>query len=60
MQFLISCFIKKSLITFVFLQFLYNLLNVENYNDIKVGDVMECFEVKEVARSLDSVDKKVG
>ena len=27
---------------------------------VKEGDVMECFEVKEVARSLESVDKKVG
>ena len=35
-------------------------MGFENYNDIQVGDVMECFEVKEVARSLDSVDIKVG
>ena len=35
-------------------------MGFENYNDIQVGDLMECFEVKEVARSLDSVDKKVG
>ena len=35
-------------------------MGFENYNDIQEGDVMECFEVKEVARSLDSVDKKVG
>ena len=35
-------------------------MGFENYNDIQVGDVLECFEVKEVARSLDSVDKKVG
>ncbi len=35
-------------------------MGFENYNDIQVGDVMECFEVKEVARSLDSIDKKVG
>ena len=35
-------------------------MGFENYIDIQVGDVMECFEVKEVARSLDSIDKKVG
>ena len=35
-------------------------MGFENYNDIQLGDVMECFEVKEVARSLDSIDKKVG
>ncbi len=35
-------------------------MGFENYNDIQVGDVMECFEVKEVARSLESVGKKVG
>ncbi len=35
-------------------------MGFENYNDIQVGDVMECFEVKEVARTLDSIDKKVG
>ncbi len=27
---------------------------LENYNDIQVGDVIECFEVQEVARKLDS------
>jgi len=35
-------------------------MGFENYNDIQENDVMECFEVKEVARSLESVDKKVG
>ena len=35
-------------------------MGFENYNDIQEGDVMECFEVKEVARSLDSIDKKAG
>jgi len=35
-------------------------MGFENYNDIQEGDVMECFEVKEVARTLDSVDKRVG
>ena len=27
----------------------------ENYNDIQVGDFIECFEVKEIARTLESV-----
>jgi translation initiation factor IF-2 len=27
-------------------------LNVKNYNDIEVGDVLEFFEIKEVARTL--------
>jgi translation initiation factor IF-2 len=27
----------------------------ENYNDLKVGDLIECFEVKEIARTLESV-----
>ena len=35
-------------------------MGFENYNDIQDGDIMECFEVKEVERSLDSIDKKVG
>ena len=35
-------------------------MGFENYNDIQEGDVMECFGVKEVARSLESIDKKVG
>ncbi len=35
-------------------------MGFENYNDIQEGDVMECFEVKEIARSLESIDKKVG
>ena len=35
-------------------------MGFENFNDIQVGDLMECFEVKEVARSLESVDKKVS
>jgi len=29
-------------------------LSVENYNDIKVGDVIECYRTEEVARTLDS------
>jgi translation initiation factor IF-2 len=35
-------------------------MGFENYNDIQDGDIMECFEVKEVARSLESIDKKAG
>ena len=35
-------------------------MGFENFNDIQEDDVMECFEVKEVARSLESVDIKVG
>ena len=35
-------------------------MGFENYNDLQDGDIMECFEVKEVARSLDSIDKKLG
>jgi translation initiation factor IF-2 len=27
-------------------------LNVRNFNDIKVGDVLECYRVEEVARTL--------
>ena len=27
-------------------------MGLENYNDIKVGDVMECFEVKEIKKTL--------
>ncbi|WP_339857138.1 translation initiation factor IF-2 [uncultured Nisaea sp.] len=29
----------------------------ENYNDIQAGDLIECFEIKEVARSLESVQR---
>jgi translation initiation factor IF-2 len=29
-------------------------LNVHNFNDIKVGDVIECYRVEEIARSLGS------
>ena len=35
-------------------------MGFENYNDIQENDMMECFEVKEIARSLDTIDKKVG
>ncbi len=27
-------------------------MGLENYNDIKVGDIMECFEVKEIQKTL--------
>lgn len=27
-------------------------LNVENFNDVKVGDVLECYQIEEVARTL--------
>jgi translation initiation factor IF-2 len=27
-------------------------MGLENYNDIKVGDIMECFEVKEIKKTL--------
>jgi translation initiation factor IF-2 len=30
-------------------------LNVSNFNDIKVGDVIECYRVEEFARSLSAV-----
>ena len=28
---------------------------LENYNDIQVGDVIECYEVEEIARQLEAV-----
>ena len=27
-------------------------ISIEGYNDVKVGDVIECFEVQEIARTL--------
>ncbi|HET6764238.1 MAG TPA: translation initiation factor IF-2, partial [Longimicrobiaceae bacterium] len=30
-------------------------LNIRNFNDIKVGDILECYRVEEVARTLASV-----
>ena len=27
-------------------------LNITNFNDIKVGDILECYRVEEVARTL--------
>jgi translation initiation factor IF-2 len=32
----------------------------ENYNDLQVGDLIECFEIKEVARTLESVQQASG
>ena len=29
-------------------------IGIKNYNDVKVGDLIECFDVTEVARTLDS------
>ena len=40
--------------------FYLHYLFFENYNDIQEGDVMECFEVKEVARSLETIEKKIS
>jgi translation initiation factor IF-2 len=30
-------------------------IGVENFNDIKVSDVLETYEIEEIARSLESV-----
>ena len=27
-------------------------LNIKNFNDVKIGDVLECYRVEEVARTL--------
>ena len=27
-------------------------ISIENYNDVKVGDLIECYEIVEVARTL--------
>jgi translation initiation factor IF-2 len=32
-------------------------LNISNFNDLKVSDVIECYRVEEVARSLSSVSE---
>ena len=29
-------------------------IGIENFNDIKVGDVIECYRTEEVARTLES------
>jgi translation initiation factor IF-2 len=31
----------------------------ENYNDLQIGDLIECFEIKEIARTLESVQSDV-
>ena len=28
-------------------------IGIENYNDVKVGDIIECYSIEEVARTLD-------
>ncbi len=33
-------------------------ISLENCKDIKVGDIMEAYEIKEIQRSLDDVEKK--
>ena len=33
-------------------------VGLENFNDLKEGDIMEVFEMKEIARKLDEQDKK--
>jgi translation initiation factor IF-2 len=35
-------------------------MNIEGYNDIKVGDVIECFTVEQVARTLASTEASRG
>ena len=32
----------------------------ENYNDLQVGDFIECFEIREIARTLESVQNEAG
>ncbi|MEC9045365.1 MAG: translation initiation factor IF-2 [Pseudomonadota bacterium] len=32
----------------------------ENYNDLQVGDFIECFEIKEIARTLESVQNETN
>ena len=32
----------------------------ENYNDLQVGDFIECFEIKEIARTLESVQTEAS
>jgi translation initiation factor IF-2 len=29
-------------------------ISIENYNDVKVGDIIECFDIEEIARTLSS------
>lgn len=33
-------------------------ISLENWKDIKVGDIMEAYEIKEIQRNLDDVEKK--
>jgi translation initiation factor IF-2 len=35
-------------------------MNIEGYNDVKVGDVIECFTVEQVARTLASTEASRG
>ena len=35
-------------------------IGVENFNDIKVGDVIEAYRIEEVARSLDAGAPSAG
>jgi hypothetical protein len=35
-------------------------MSIEGYNDIKVGDVIECFTVEEVARTLAGSEAEQG
>ncbi len=32
-------------------------IGIENFNDIKVGDVLECYRTEEVARTLDQAGR---
>jgi translation initiation factor IF-2 len=32
----------------------------EGYNDLQVGDFIECFEIKEIARTLESVQQEAN
>jgi translation initiation factor IF-2 len=35
-------------------------IGVENYNDLKVGDLIESYRIEEVARTLDAGSKPAG
>jgi translation initiation factor IF-2 len=32
-------------------------IGIENFNDVKIGDVFECYRTEEVARTLDQASK---
>ena len=32
-------------------------IGIENFNDVKIGDVFECYRTEEVARTLDQAAK---